>query len=75
MAFTNIFGNIFGNILNLFIAISCIGTLNGLMLACTRGLYSVAVRGEGPRPEIFKQVDGAVSYTHLDLSPLSSAAS
>ena len=64
VAFTNIFGNIFGNILNLFIAISCIGTLNGLMLACTRGLYSVAVRGEGPRPEIFKQVDGVTKMAY-----------
>ena len=46
-----------GNILNLFIAISCIGTMNGLMLGCTRGMYALAVRGEGPRPEVFAQVD------------------
>ena len=56
-AFTNIFGNVLGNILNLFIAISCIGTMNGLMLGCTRGMYALAVRGEGPRPEVFAQVD------------------
>ena len=30
-AFTNIFGNVLGNILNLFIAISCIGTMNGVL--------------------------------------------
>lgn len=48
VAFTNIFGNVIGNILNLFIAISCIGTMNGLMLACCRGVYSVAARGKGP---------------------------
>lgn len=56
-AFTNIFGSVLGNILNLFIAISCIGTMNGLMLGCTRGLYSLAVRGEGPNPKVFSQVD------------------
>ncbi len=56
-AFLNVFGPTFGNILNLFVAISCLGTLNGLMLGCTRGLFSVSVRGYGPRPEIFKQVD------------------
>ena len=57
VAFTNIFGNVLGNILNLFIAISCLGTTNGLMLACTRGMYSIASRGEGPDPETYSQVD------------------
>ena len=57
VAFTNIFGNVFGNILNLFIAISCLGTTNGLMLGCTRCMYSLAARNEGPAPKIFKQVD------------------
>ncbi len=56
-AFTNVFGNVLGNVLNLFIAVSCMGTLNGLMLGCSRGMYSLAARGEGPRPEIFSQVD------------------
>lgn len=56
-AFINVFGNVFGNILNLFVAISCMGTLNGLMLGCCRGMYCMAVRGEGPRPEVFSQVD------------------
>lgn len=57
VAFTNIFGGVLGNILNLFIAISCIGTMNGLMLGCTRGMYSIASRGRGPSPEVYGQVD------------------
>ena len=57
VAFTNIFGGFLGNVLNLFIAISCIGTMNGLMLGCTRGMYSLASRGEGPAPKMFAQVD------------------
>ena len=57
VAFTNIFGNVIGNILNLFIAISCIGTMNGLMLACCRGVYSVAARGKGPATHMFSRVD------------------
>ena len=57
VAFTNVFGNVLGNILNLFIAISCLGTLNGLVLACTRGVYSLAVRGYGPKPKMFKEID------------------
>lgn len=57
VAFINIFGNVLGNILNLFIAISCFGTLNGLMLGCCRGVYSVATRGNGPAPKVFGRVD------------------
>ena len=64
VAFLNIFGKVFGNILNLFVAISCLGTMNGLMLGCVRGLYSLAARKEGPRPEIFSQVDSETNMAH-----------
>ena len=57
VAFINIFGGVLGNILNLFIAISCMGTLNGLMLGCCRGMYSIAVRGNGPSSKMFAHVD------------------
>lgn len=56
-AFTNIFGGVGGAILNICIVISCLGTLNGLMVAATRGMYSIASRDEGPKPEMFKQID------------------
>lgn len=56
-AFTNVFGGVLGNILNLFIAISCMGTMNGLMLGCCRGMYSLSARNEGPNPELYGQVD------------------
>ena len=61
IAFTNIFGNVLGNILNLFIVISCLGTTNGLMLGCTRCMYSMAARKEGPSPNTFSQVDSATN--------------
>ncbi len=57
VAYLNLFGSKFGNILNAFVAISCLGTLNGLMLACTRGLYALAARDQGPNPEMYKQID------------------
>ena len=57
VAFTRIFGPVLGNILKLFIAVSCLGTTNGLMLGCTRCMYSLADRGEGPDPDMFGQVD------------------
>ena len=56
-AFKNIFGSVGGTILNVCIVVSCLGTLNGLMLGSTRGLYSISARGEGPLPKMFSQVD------------------
>ena len=57
VAFTNIFGGFLGNVLNLFIVISCLGTTNGLMMGCTRCMYALAARGEGPNPEAYGQLD------------------
>lgn len=62
-AFTGIFGTVFGTILNVFVAVSCMGTMNGLMLGCTRGLYSIAVRGHGPRPDVYSVVDEKTNMT------------
>ncbi len=55
--FINIFGPVVGTVLFLFITISCLGTLNGLMLGCTRGLYFLSARRQGPKPEMFGQLD------------------
>ncbi|MBQ1264591.1 MAG: APC family permease, partial [Oscillospiraceae bacterium] len=60
-AFTNVFGGLLGNILNLFVAISCMGTLNGLMLGCSRGLYSIAARKQGPQAEKFGEISTATN--------------
>lgn len=57
VAYINVFGVVGGAILNAFVAVSCLGTLNGLMLGCTRGLYALSARNLGPSPETFKQVD------------------
>ena len=56
LAFENIFGKAAGIGLFVLVVISCLGTLNGLMLAATRGMYSIAVRGQGPKPEAFSEV-------------------
>jgi APA family basic amino acid/polyamine antiporter len=56
-AFATVFGKFMGNGIFVFVIISCLGTLNGLMLGCTRGLYSISSRGRGPAPRIFANVD------------------
>ena len=60
-AFVKMFGNIGGTILNVFIVISCLGTLNGLMLANTRSMYSISVRNTGPNPKMFGEVSNSTN--------------
>jgi APA family basic amino acid/polyamine antiporter len=62
-AFSNIFGAVGGTLLSVCIVVSCLGTLNGLMLATTRGMYSLAARGEGPNPKMFGQIDQTNNMT------------
>ena len=57
IAFENIFGSVAGTILNVFVVVSCLGTLNGLMMASTRSMYSLAIRKQGPETERFSQID------------------
>ena len=59
LAFKTIFGNVAGTILTVFIAVSCLGTLNGLTLACDRGFYSLAARNHGPTPDFLGKLDHA----------------
>lgn len=57
LAFSTVFSNLGGIVLFVFVVISCLGTLNGLMMGCTRGFYALAVRDVGPSPKIFKGID------------------
>ncbi len=59
VAFSNVFGSVGGVILNICIVVSCLGTLNGLMVGATRGMYAIAARNEGPSPKMFGQIDKA----------------
>lgn len=61
LAFQTVFSSVGGSLLFVFVIISCLGTLNGLMLGCTRGIYSLAVRNIGPKPDVFKQVDNVTN--------------
>lgn len=61
IAFSTIFTNLGGTLLFVFIIISCLGTLNGLMLGNIRGMYSIAARNEGPKVDVMNQVDKATN--------------
>lgn len=62
-AFKNIFGSIGGTFLNICIVVSCLGTLNGLMVGSTRGMYAIAENNEGPKPQMFSQIDKSTNMT------------
>ena len=63
IAFSNIFGNTIGTIVYAFISVGCLGVMNGLIMGSSRGMYSVAARGMGPRPEFYGDIDKQNGFT------------
>ena len=57
IAFSTVFGNAAGTIVYAFIAVGCLGVMNGLIMGSCRGLYSLSARGMGPSPMFFSQID------------------
>lgn len=57
LAFQTLLGKSGGIILMVFVVISCLGTLNGLMVSCVRSPYSLASRNQGVAPKILASVD------------------
>ena len=58
------FGPAVATVINFLIIISCLGTLNGLMVASTRGVYALAARGEGISPKTFSNIDRTTNMPH-----------
>lgn len=58
-----IFGRMGGTLLTVFVIISCLGTLNGLIMGSSRGMFSIASRGMGPMAEFFAVVDPKTNST------------
>ncbi|MBF7096844.1 APC family permease [Alkalibacter sp. M17DMB] len=78
IAASSMFGSIAASVLTGFVVISCLGTLNGLVLSTIRLPYSLAVRNQGPMPNVLKEINfktkmplkaavfsGAVSMAYL----------
>jgi len=58
-----IFGRIGGSLLTVFVIISCLGTLNGLIMGSSRGMFSIASRGLGPQAAFFATIDPSTNST------------
>lgn len=56
IAFTNILGKTSGLLL-VFVAISCVGALNGMMFSSGRAMYSIGKNGQGPSPRLFSEIN------------------
>ncbi len=59
IAAERLFGVFFGNLVSVMILISVLGTLNGVNMGAVRGMYQIAVRGVGPRPDQFTELTKA----------------
>jgi len=64
---SRVFGNIGGTLLSVFVIISCLGTLNGLVMGTSRGFFSIAQRGQGPAQSRMSKVNARYAF------PLNSA--
>ena len=64
VVFEKIFGGVGGFIFTLFITISCMGTVNGLVISSCRGMYTLSCRGQGICPEKFSKLssNGSTSF-------------
>jgi len=54
VAFENILGK-WGRLLTAFVAISCLGALNALVMGCGRAMYELSLSGRGPFPKLFSR--------------------
>lgn len=58
-----VFGNIGGVLLSVFVIISCLGTLNGLIMGSTRAMYVLADKNQGPAPKFFARINEQTNST------------
>ena len=56
IAFSNILGKT-SELLLAFVAISCIGALNGMMFSLGRAMYSIGKSEQGPSPKLFSEIN------------------
>ena len=57
VAFESRFTDFAGTALFVFVIISCLGTLNGLMIGGQKTFYALATKRKGFNPDLFSQVD------------------
>lgn len=58
-----VFNQMGGTLLTVFVIVSCLGTLNGLVMGTARGMFAIASRDMGPKPEVFKKINPKTNST------------
>lgn len=56
LAAKRLFGTIIGSSVSVLILISVLGTLNGLIMATLRGMYTISAKEKGPYPQQFQKI-------------------
>ncbi len=64
VGFKALFGDVGATIINAFVVFSCLGTLNGLTVGCSRGMYAMAARRQGPRPDVMGEISPSTNMTN-----------
>ena len=64
LVFEKIFGGFGGLLFTIFITVSCMGTVNGLVISSCRGMYTLSCRGQGICPKKFSKLskNGSTSF-------------
>lgn len=57
LAANSLFGGVSAVILTAFVVVSCLGTLNGLIISNIRMPFSLAIRNQGPLPKLLSRVN------------------
>ena len=65
VAFEKIMGKFGGILFTVLIMISCIGTVNGVNMSASRGMYTMSCRGQGICPEKFSKLGKNQSSSFL----------
>ena len=63
--FEAIMGKVGGGFFTFFIMVSCLGTVNGVVMASCRGMYTMSIRGRGIAPEKFSKLGKNESVSFL----------
>ena len=74
VAASTLFGSFAASLLTAFVVVSCLGTLNGLIISLIRTHYSLAVRNNGPAPNLLSRLSEKTNmpaYTAVYASILS----
>lgn len=62
-----LFGSVGATLLTAFVVVSCLGTLNGIIISCIRTPFSLAIRNQGVAPKLLAKVNKKTLMPHFSV--------